>query len=322
MFRVLAAVGLAFGGIVSLEADDPNPAALPLSVLAEHRHEAIELESAPIINRIPVAVHKIRRVFRESSGSFLLTEWETGTVLRVLPNNEVRRIAAGLNQPSDIAQDAAGYIYVSQYADGIDAEGSVVKIGPTGDVEVVAKGLTGPTALEVDNRDNLIVTEYQAGRILSIAPDGMQSELARGIDAPSALAVDAAGIVYVTSSTRGVLYQLDRDGLAAPLVTDLKTPSDVQFDGGHLLVITNYGDGSLTAWDLAEKREFAFGAVPQGTIAACFCERDNFLIAHFDYSFLMKITRTLMLKCPHCGQPIPVKLVPRRPPDENGSYEF
>ncbi len=319
MSRVLIVAGVVLGSL-SLAGAQETPPPLPFFPDA-HSHETIRIESAPIINRIPIPARQIRRVHREADGSLLVIEWESGTLFRVLSDGGLERLATSLNQPSDIAVDGLGNIYVSEYAAGLEGDGAIVRIDPMGRLERLHTDLDAPSALELDLLGNLIYAEYTSGQVVRLSPSGSRHVLATNLDAPSALAVDRSGAIYVTCSNAGFLLRIEADGTQTRLLENLKLPSDVQYDGGRLLVITNFGDGSLTAWDIADQRSTPFSAVPRGTIAMCFCEDGNFVLAHWEFNFLMKITRTLSLKCPHCGKPIPVHLTPATPRN-SGDSEF
>lgn len=73
-----------------------------------HSHQPIEIESAPIINRIPLEARKVRRVIEQTDGSLLVTEWETGSLIQLTPNQPPERIAVGLNQPSGVVSSGTG----------------------------------------------------------------------------------------------------------------------------------------------------------------------------------------------------------------------
>jgi hypothetical protein len=51
--------------------------------------------------------------------------------------------------------------------------------------------------------------------------------------------------------------------------------------------------------------------VPKGTIAHAFDAAGNLLMVNWDLQFLMRVTNSFEVPCPHCGKPIPIRLRPK-----------
>ena len=122
----------------------------------------------------------------------------------------------GLNEPSGIAVDGGGNIYVANAASDFLGTGDSITIyrqGSSGNVPPIATisgvntGLAFPTGIALDgnlniyvaNKANDTITEYAAGSNGNVAPIATIGGSNTGLDTPSAIALDSTGIIYVTN---------------------------------------------------------------------------------------------------------------------------
>jgi len=131
--------------------------------------------------------------------------------------------AAWFNQPSDIAIDATGNLYVADVVNH-----SIRKITPKGEVSTLADNgnrdfadgqesaarLYGPSGIAIDAAGNLYVAETAGNLILKVTPEGEVRVLAGGsesgltdgqgynarFDMPSGITIDRAGNLYVADT--------------------------------------------------------------------------------------------------------------------------
>lgn len=126
---------------------------------------------------------------------------------------------ARFNQPTGVAVDASGNVYVAdQWND------TIRRITPAGDVSTVAgaAGQSGmedgtgseahfrlPNSLTIDGAGNLYVSGASSG-IRKLTPAGVVTTLApnQGIEVPGGVAVDSAGNLYVIDNQRPVVFKL------------------------------------------------------------------------------------------------------------------
>jgi len=306
VFSVALVAGLVVSTSSRLPAQSEDKAVLP------HVHEVIEIESAPIINRIPLRTRQIRRIVQEPSGSFLIAEWETGSLIRLAADGTAERLVMGLNQPSGIVSGGSGEIYLTLFAAGMAGEGELLRVDDMGETRRVVGGLNAPSDLVQSPQGTLVLCEYSTGRILEVSSEGETSLLTDQIASPTALAYDATGILYVASRTEGALFRRLFDGTIERVQSGLQHPSDLVAHQSGLLLTLHSQTGSITAWNARTGKSASYARVPAETTCFCFDADDNFVIGHWDYDFLMRITRHISVPCPHCNGRIPIHLVPPR----------
>jgi sugar lactone lactonase YvrE len=109
----------------------------------------------------------------------------------------------GLDEPSGLALDARGVLYVSNYADGIAGNGTIRRFGPTGGrLSDFATGLNGPEGMAFDSQGRLYVAVGGSdhGAIRRFSPKGQDlGDFVTGLNYPIGVAFDSAGILYVAA---------------------------------------------------------------------------------------------------------------------------
>lgn len=306
VFSLSLVAGLLSSTSLPLQAQQQIETVLP------HVHQAIEIESAPMINRIPLKTRQIRRIVEEPSGSLLIAEWETGSLIRLSPDGRAERLVVGLNQPSGIVSGGSGEIYLTLFAAGMPEEGELLRVDEMGETTRIVGDLNAPTDLVQSPQGTLVLCEYTTGRILEVNSEGETSLLTHQIASPTALAYDSNGILYIASRTEGALFRRLFDGTIERVQSGLQHPSDLVAHQSGLLLTLHSQTGSITAWDSQTGKSISYARVPAETTCFCFDAEDNFVIGHWDYDFLMRITRHLSIPCPHCRERIPLHLVPLR----------
>lgn len=277
-----------------------------------HRHERVEIDGRPVISRVKIALERPRRLLFDPAGNLLIADSGSGKILRLSPEGKVEVVADELVEPSGLALDGRGNLYVSDHAEGGEDRGAIVRITPDGKRTVFAGGLTAPKGLAVDAEDRVYAAGFKTNVVWRIAGPGADVEtFAKDVPGPAGLAFDSEGNLFVVSSTEGSLLRIDSDGGVEIVAKRLATPSDVKAapDGG--IVVCNYGGTELTRFD-AEGRMEIYTEVPEGTIAVAFDSDYNLHAANWDLQVLIKMTDHLTIPCPHCRRPIPVRIRPKK----------
>ena len=275
-----------------------------------HTHDLRRIDARPIIRRLHVPLNQPRRVCVTKKNAVVISDWGAGAVLR-FDDGDIEILARDLNEPSGIAFDRAGNLFVSTFAGGKSDQGQVVRVTATGQQEVIISRLTGATDVEVARDGRLYVAEFNANRISRYLPSG-EREWTTDIDSPSGLAFDAQGKLCITSSNAGKVHCLQPSGVLKELCAGLDTPSDLAVNADGRLVAVNFGAQSLVSIENGTFRKLA--AVPEGTIAIDYRPDGNFVVLNWDLQSATQVRNRISIPCPHCGHDIPVLLKPKRRP--------
>ena len=175
-------------------------------------------------------------------------------------------IAAELEDPSGVAVDAAGNVYVSDSEAAvvreIDASGIITRFAGTGTQgfrgdgsAATAAELSDPQGLAIDGQGRLLIADVFNARIRRVELDGTIDTIAGtgtfgdtgdGSDArqaaifmTGAIAVDAQGRIVFPDVEDGVVRRIAADGTITTIADSLLDPEAVTCEGSDVL----YGDG-------------------------------------------------------------------------------
>ena len=192
--------------------------------------------------------------------------------------------AAGFFQPSGIAIDASGNLYVAElYANRIRKitpaavvttfAGSLAFAAGSTDGTGTAATFNGPTSIAIDASDNLYVAENGGNKIRKITSAGVVTTLAGSgvagstdgigtaatFNAPAGIAVDALGNVYVTESggnkirkitSAGVVTTIAGSGTSGAIdgvgtAASFNNPLGLVVDGSGHLYVAGYSGNNI-----------------------------------------------------------------------------
>ena len=192
--------------------------------------------------------------------------------------------ASGLNNPTAVAADAAGDVFiVDTYNDrvvkmpagggaqttvgtdlsnplgvAIDGAGNVfiadygnqrvVEVPSNGGAQTtVGSGIVGPAGVAVDALGDVLVSDYTNNRVVKIpANGGAETFVGSGFAGPRGLAVDAAGNIFVASGNSGQVFEVPANGGAEVTIgSGLYYPYGVAVDAAGDVLIADYGDSEL-----------------------------------------------------------------------------
>jgi streptogramin lyase len=121
----------------------------------------------------------------------------TSTTTTAPPSWTQQTLLSGLNNPSGVALDRSGNLYVAEFG-----ANRVRKLTPEGTVTTLAfTGLNGPSGVAVGPDGSVYVASVNNQQIKKLTPDGVQTVEFQGGDLSLStrdVAVDATGTIYIS----------------------------------------------------------------------------------------------------------------------------
>jgi sugar lactone lactonase YvrE len=151
------------------------------------------------------------------------------SVYRISPEGDMDALVTGLVNPTGLALDPEGYLYVSSRH-----EGTIHRVSPQGAVSLFVEGMGIATGLAFDGEGNLYCGD-RSGTIFKIARDRQIFVFATLEPSVAAyhLAFGADGVLYVTgptTSSNDCVYAIDRDGAIRVFYRGLGRPQGMAVD--------------------------------------------------------------------------------------------
>jgi len=146
-------------------------------------------------------------------GTAVLSGSGTAPVLNVDPGTNAT-LGGGFQDPTGIATDVAGNIYVADSATGTIYE----TLAGTTVATAIANGFNSPSGLAVDGQGNLYVADSGNSQLVEVpylpatSTYGTQTVLLTGLSGPSGLALDALGDLYLADSGNARVLRLASSG--------------------------------------------------------------------------------------------------------------
>jgi sugar lactone lactonase YvrE len=192
-------------------------------------------------------------VATDDSGNLYVSDPTNGDVVSVPPGGgTVETVASGLTNPSGVAVDAGGNVYVA-------ANNAVTEYPFGGGTPLpMGSGYNDPSGLAVNAAGTLYVADTGNGRIVEVTAGGASQSIlpiVQGVD-PQGVSLDSAGDVYFTGGS-GEVFEVNRTqaaGLVFP-TTGTNTTSPAQ-----TVTITNAGNQQLILSNLAVTGNFTQNA--------------------------------------------------------------
>jgi DNA-binding beta-propeller fold protein YncE len=162
------------------------------------------------------------------------------SLFRIDDESTLHAISAEIMNPTGLALDAIGNLYISSRHDG-----AVYRLSTDGDLTTYAEGMGVATGLAFDEIGNLYVGD-RSGTLFKIAPDRQIFVFATLEPSVAAyhLAFSPNGNLYVTgptTSSNDCVYEIDPHGVVTPWFTNLGRPQGIAFDlQGNLHVAASW----------------------------------------------------------------------------------
>ena len=205
---------------------------------------ASEVHPFALAVRLATGLHPVTNPVIAPDGSLITTisgsrgQQVSQPIVRVTRDGEKKHLPCEIMNPTGLAFDSDGRLYVSSRNDG-----TVFRYTESEDLEVVAEDLGVACGIVFDSKDYLYVGD-RSGKVYRIDPSGTKEEFALLEPSISAyhLAMDSADRLYVTGPTfsmRDSLYRISAQGKAEVLLQGLARPQGVAIlPNGELLIAT------------------------------------------------------------------------------------
>jgi thiol-disulfide isomerase/thioredoxin len=256
------------GGVVAPPPAAPSPASdgiKPVApALSRYNPAGIAVDAGGSVYIADKATSRVLKVSPEGTAVIV-----AGTGVPGFSGDDGPAASAQLDQPSALASDAAGNLYISD-----SGNGRVRKVTPDGTISTVVSQLQRAAGIAMDGSGALYVAESGGHRVRKVLPDGTASVVAgngtpgsRGdggaaisaqLNGPAGLAVDAQGHLYIADAGNRRVRKVTADGTillvagngsagfsgdgGMAVLAQLRNPADVAVDGAGDLYIADPSD--------------------------------------------------------------------------------
>jgi streptogramin lyase len=157
-------------------------------------------------------------------------------------------VPAPVNQPSGVAVDSSGNIYIANTGDGTIKE-YLARAHQV--VTLVSSGLSAPQGVAVDGSGNVYIADTSNGAIKEYNAGAQQvSTLVSGLNFPGAVAVDGAGNVYIADSLNNAIkeYNASTQQVRILVSSGLNNPEGIAVDNSGNVYIADTNHFAIKEW--------------------------------------------------------------------------
>src|SRR5271157_5050758 len=117
-------------------------------------------------------------------------------------------VGSGLNQPSGVAVDGAGDVFIAD-----SGHSQVVEVPAGGVQTTVGSGLSSPLSVAVDGAGDVFIADTYHSRVVEVpAGGGAQNTVGSGLNSPFGVAVDGAGDVFIADTYHSRVVEVPAGG--------------------------------------------------------------------------------------------------------------
>ncbi len=178
----------------------------------------------------------------DASGAIYVSD-SFGNDITKIANGTFTTWGSGFSNPSAIVFDAAGNLYVADAGHNAIKEVKAVNAGTV----TVATGFNGPTGVAIDAAGNIYVADAGNNAVKKIpAGGGTPISIGSGFNNPTGVAVDAAGNVYVVDNGTSTVKKIPAVGnVQLNIAIGLKSPYGITIDKYGNLFIADTQNNSI-----------------------------------------------------------------------------
>jgi len=199
-------------------------------------------------------------------------------IYKIDTNYTLKPFVVDMMNPTAIAFDRAGQMYVSSRFDG-----TVYRVAPNGTMSTYAEGMGIATGMAFDRTENLYVGD-RSGTIFKIARDRQIFVFATLEPSVSAyhLAFSPAGDLFVTGPTTSsfdCVYKIDAQGTLSTFFRGLGRPQGLAFDSSGNLYVAASISGKRGIVKITPDGRAALEVAGQGLVGLAFAPGKSAILA-------------------------------------------
>jgi Putative binding domain, N-terminal/NHL repeat len=154
-------------------------------------------------------------------------------------------VSSGLSEPTGVAVDGAGNVYVADGGHGTVKKWSAASNTVT---TLVSSGLSVPIGMAVDSAGNVYIADTFVNVIdkWSVANSNVTALVSSGLNGPYGVALDRAGNVFIADTSDSVIKEWSvANSNVTTVVSGLDAPGSVAVDAADNLYIPDVGNGAI-----------------------------------------------------------------------------
>ncbi len=200
------------------------------------------------------------------------------SVFRIPPQGGTEPLLSDLMNPTGLALDANGTLYISCRNDG-----TIRRVTPAGQAETVVDGMGVPTGIVFDGRGTLFVGD-RSGGIFAVDAQGATRRFARLPASVAAyhLAFGPEGDLYVTAPTLSnddPIYRITPQGAVSTYFEHLARPQGLSFDRDGALFVVAIHAGQRGIFRISGPEEAAPAVAGENLVGLTFDDENRMIIA-------------------------------------------
>jgi len=181
-------------------------------------------------------------VARAHADTIFAANYYSNSIVEFNSSGASLTFASGLNEPTAMAIDGNGDLFV-----GDSGDGTIWKITPSGTMSLFDPSGGNVGGMACDSSGNLYVSAFgnyggNNGVIVKFTPSGSPSVFATGLSDPMGLAFDSQGNLYVANHNNNAIEKFGTNGVGSVFVSSgLNQPSGLAIDGSGNVYVTDIG---------------------------------------------------------------------------------
>jgi len=213
------------------------------------------------------------------------------SIFRVTPSGVREPFVTGITNPTSMAFDPSGTLYVSSRFDG-----TVYRVSPAGQSQVFATELGVPCGLAF-GRDGTLFVGDRSGTIFRVTPDAHAAPFATLPPSVAAfhLAMSPDNHLYVTAPTLSAydhVYRVDQAGAVSRVYSGFGRPQGLAFDASGQLHVVEALAGSSGLYGLRTDGTVTYIVAAPALVGVAFGPDGTLVVASNETAYRLKGRRS------------------------------